>query len=503
MNFVNLINRLILSKHLKNFRKTFVILCFCTWVSIFSTMAQIKVAGTVTDVIGDVLPGVTVVVIGTSQGMVTDANGEYSITAPSDTSVLQFSFIGFETQIIVVGNRSIIPVVMRDATVNIGEVTVVAFSKQKKESVLGSIATVSPSELRVPSSNLTTAFAGRVAGLISYQQSGEPGRDNASFFIRGITSFGAESKKDPLILIDGMELSTEELVRLNTDDIANFSIMKDATATALYGARGANGVILVTTKEGKEGKVAVNVRLESSFSSPTKKIELADPVTYMNMHNESVKTRNPNATYLYGPEKIYMTERGLYPDIFPAVDWYDTMFRDVTPSYRANMSLSGGGAIARYYVAANITQDNGNLKVDKRNNFNSNINLTKLNIRSNVNINLTKTTEMILRMSATMDDYTGPINGGEKMYNQVMRANPVLFNPWYEPDEYYSYAKHILFGNAEGASYVNPYAEALKGYREYSNNLMHVQFEGKQSPYADLYPVQIRFRFPLGCHHFP
>ena len=465
---------------LKVLRKTMVIICLFTWGGVFSTIAQINVAGKVTDVMGDAVPGVLVSVRGTTQGTATDLNGEYSISVPRDTCALVFSFIGFETQTIVVGNQRVIPVMMKDETLSLEEVTVVAFAKQKKESVLGSIITVKPGELRVPSSNLTTAFAGRVAGLISYQQSGEPGRDNANFFIRGITSFGAESKKDPLILIDGMELTTEELVRLNTDDIASFSIMKDATATALYGARGANGVIYVTTKEGKEGKVTVNARVETSFSSPTRKIELADPVTYMNMHNLALKTRNPFATYLYGPEKIYMTERGLYPDIFPAVDWYETMFNDVTPSYRANMSLSGGGPIARYYVAANVTQDKGNLKVDKRNNFNSNIDLIKINIRSNININLTKTTEMILRMSATMDDYTGPINGGAKMYNQVMRANPVLFKPWYEPDEYYSYAKHILFGNAEGASYVNPYAEAQKGYREYSNNLMHVQFEGKQ-----------------------
>jgi len=481
MYLTNHFNRIILLKNSKYLRKTIAIACLFMWASVFTTMAQIRVTGTVTDVTGDVMPGVSVLVKGTTEGTATDSNGEYSISIPSDTCTLQFSFIGFETQNIVVGNRRVIPVVMKDATVDIGEVTIVAFAKQKKESVLGSITTITPNELRVPSSNLTTAFAGRVAGMISYQQSGEPGQNNANFFIRGITSFGAESKKDPLILIDGVELSTDELVRLNTDDIASFSIMKDATATALYGARGANGVILVTTKEGKEGKVTVNARLESSFSSPTRKIELADPVTFMNMHNESVKTRNPNGLYLYSPEQVYMTERGLYPDIFPAVDWYETMFRDVTPNYRANLSVSGGGPIARYYVAANVTQDNGNLKVDKRNNFNSNINLTKLTIRSNVNVNLTKTTELILRMSATLDDYTGPIYGGSRMYNRVMLANPVLYKPVYEPDEHFAYAKHILFGNYGDGLYVNPYADALKGYREYSQNMQLVQFEGKQN----------------------
>ena len=221
--------------------------------------------------------------------------------------------------------------------------------------MVSAITTVKPTELKIPSSNLTTAFAGRVAGLISYQTSGEPGQDNASFFIRGITTFGAEAKKDPLILIDGIELSTDDLARLNTDDIASFSIMKDATATALYGARGANGVISVTTKEGREGKVTINARVENSFSSPTKKIGLTNPVTYMRMQNEAIKTRDPLGLALYSEEKITMTERGLYPDIFPTTDWFDTMFNDVISNQRANLSLSGGGTVARYYVAANVS----------------------------------------------------------------------------------------------------------------------------------------------------
>lgn len=194
-------------------------------------------------------------------------------------------------------------ITLKPKTDELDEVTVVAFAKQKKESVVASITTVKPAELRVPSSNLTTALAGRVAGLISFQPSGEPGQDNANFFIRGITTFGADAKKDPLILIDGIELTTDDLARLNTDDIAAFSIMKDATATALYGARGANGVILVTTKEGKEGKVSVNARVETSFSSPTERVKIADPVTYMRMQNEAIKTRDPMGLAMYSGRK--------------------------------------------------------------------------------------------------------------------------------------------------------------------------------------------------------
>lgn len=445
-----------------------------------STQQSAKLKGKISDQGGDPLPGATVQIKGSTKGVIADMDGNFEFDDCPPNSILTISYIGMESKEVKYTGQKLMNIVLEPKVDELDEVTIVAFAKQKKESVLSSITTVKPTELKVPSSNLTTAFAGRVAGLISYQQSGEPGKDNASFFIRGITTFGAEAKKDPLILIDGIELSTEDLSRLNTDDIASFTIMKDATATALYGARGANGVISVTTKEGKEGKVSINARVENSFSSPTKMVKIANPVTFMRMQNEAIKTRDPMGLALYSQEKITMTERGLYPDIYPATDWYDTMFKNTTINQRANLSLSGGGSVARYYVAANVSKDNGNMKVDKRNNFNSNINLMKYAVRSNVNVNLTKTTELILRMSATFDEYTGPIGGGNFMYKEVMQANPVLFKPYYEPDEQFAYAKHILFGNYGNATYVNPYAQSLKGYNDYSKNTMLTQFEVKQ-----------------------
>ena len=199
---------------------------------------------------------------------------------------------------------------------------VVAFGTQKKESMISSIETIKPAELKVPSSNLTTALAGRMSGVIAYQRSGEPGKDNADFFIRGVTTFGY--KKDPLILIDGIETTTTELARLQPDDIAAFSILKDATATALYGARGANGVIQVATKEGKEGATKVSIRVENSFSSNTKNVELADPITFMQLANEAVRTRNPLAPLAYSREKIDNTIKGTNPYVYPANDWMKT-----------------------------------------------------------------------------------------------------------------------------------------------------------------------------------
>ena len=438
-----------------------------------------KVTGTVTDDKGSPIPGVTILVERTPRGVITDVDGTFTIDASSDDKLV-FSFIGMETQTVEIGGRTKIDIELKPKTEELEDVTIVAFGKQKKESVLASISTVKVADLKVPSSNLTTAFAGRVAGLISYQQSGEPGNDDASFFIRGITTFGADAKKDPLILIDGVELTTSDLARLNTDDIASFSIMKDATATALYGARGANGVILVTTKEGHEGKANLNIRIENSFSSPTDRVDITDPITYMRMQNEAIKTRDRGGVSLYTEERIRMTERGLYPDLYPTTDWYHDLFKEMTMNQRVNMSISGGGAIARYYVAAALTRDNGNLKSDGHNPFNSNIDLLKYNIRSNVNINVTKSTELIIRMNSSFDEYTGPIDGGADLYKKIMKSNPVLFKPYYEPDEEHAYVKHILFGNYGNGGYLNPYAEAMKGYRDYSKNTLVTQFEVKQ-----------------------
>ncbi|MDR1667266.1 MAG: TonB-dependent receptor [Bacteroidales bacterium] len=457
------------------------------------------VTGVITDESGQPMAGAAIQVKGSTRGVTTDIDGSFVISVkPED--VLEVSFVGYETQTVTVGERKVMAVQLKPKADELEEVTIVAFGKQKKESVISSITTVATKDLKVPSSNLTTAFAGRVAGLISYQTSGEPGQDNAQFFIRGITTFGADAKKDPLILIDGVELTTDDLARLNTDDIASFSIMKDATATALYGARGANGVILVTTKEGREGKAQVNVRIENSFSSATKMVQLSDPVTYMKMHNEAVLTRDHNGVRMYSAEKVSMTERGEYPDIFPATDWYRSMFNDYAVNQRANLSVSGGGKVARYYVAANIAQDNGNLKVDKRNDFNSNIDLTKYAVRSNVNVNVTSSTELIIRLSSTFDDYRGPIDGGTDMYRKVVQANPVYFKPSYEPDEHFDYVRHVLFGNYNMGEYINPYAQALRGYRDYSKNMTLTQFEVKQQ--LDMLTKGLSFRVMVNMNRF-
>ncbi len=442
------------------------------------------IKGVVLDFNNEPIIGASVFIPGTSIGVATDLDGNYVLKVPANTKNIEFSYIGYEKKVVPFNPKDLnvfrVVTMKEDSGIALEDVTIVAFAKQKKESVLGSVSTIKPAELKTTSSNLTTGFAGKLAGVVAYQRSGEPGEDNAEFFIRGVTTFGT-GKADPLILIDNIELTSSDLARLNTDDIASFSILKDATATALYGARGANGVILVTTKEGTEGKMKLSFRVESSFSAPSKEVEIADPLTFMKLHNEAVRTRNPDGALPYLESAIAAREKELNPMAYPMVDWKDMLFKDFTTNYRGNMSLSGGGRVARYYVALSYSRDNGILKQVPSNLFDNNIKLDKYTVRSNVNINLTKTTELGVRVSGTFDSYQGPIQGGSQVYSQAIKASPVLFPAMYAPDAANQYTNHPMFGNyGTSANYLNPYAEMARGYKEYENTVILAQLELKQ-----------------------
>jgi TonB-linked SusC/RagA family outer membrane protein len=438
----------------------------------------IQVTGLVTDSSGSPLPGVTVYVKeNKSIGTTTDLNGRYVLEVP-DNATIAFSMIGFDEQDVPVNGKQTINITLKPTTNTLGETVVVAFGTQKKQEVVGAVTTINPEDLKVPSSNLTTALAGKLAGVIAYQRSGEPGANNADFFIRGVTTFGY--KKDPLILVDGIELSANDLARMQVDDIASFSILKDATATALYGARGANGVILITTKEGKEGKAKINIRVENSMSAPTRNIQLADPVTYMKLNDEAVSTRNPLGVLPYSKRDIDNVASGTNPYVYPANDWQSMLFKDYTMNQRFNLNVSGGGKVARYYIAGTFNQDNGVLKVPHQSNFNNNINLKTYELRSNVNVNVTKTTEVGVKLYGTFDDYNGPIYSGTQVYRNVMRTDPVRFPAYFPKDSAHAYLHHILFGNYDLGEYLNPYADMVKGYKEYNQTLMLAQFDLKQ-----------------------
>lgn len=451
--------------------------------------STLTVKGRVSDADGNPMPGVTVKVKGVAKGATTDLDGNYSLAGVEPGTILEFSFIGYAPAEKTV-KGGVLNIILYEDTQKLDEVEVVAFSTQKKESVIGAISTVKVAELKVPTSNLTNALAGRVAGVISYQRTGEPGVDDSDFFIRGVTSFGYA--KSPLILIDNIEVSSQDLARMQPDDIESFSIMKDATATALYGSRGANGVILVKTKEGQAGSMRLNLRIENSVSTPTKMLELADPITYMKLHNEAILTRDPLHALMYPEDKIDNTVPGHPSVIYPVTDWRKELLKDFTMNQRVNMNVSGGGSMVNYYVAGSFNVDNGILKVDKANNFNNNIKIRNYSLRSNVNIKLTKTTKLMVRMNGAFEDYNGPLNGGSDLYGKIMQTNPVLFPATYPKDEDHSYIKHILFGNYGDGKYINPYAELVKGYKESGRDKMEAQFELNQE--LDFITKGLKFR---------
>lgn len=418
---------------------------------------------------------------GVRGGTVADSLGEFKLTVPFNTTTLVITSIGYDQIEVPVTKSGIVHVKLVSTSQSLGEVVVVAFGTQKKTSMVSSITSLSPKELKGPTANLTTMLAGRIAGIISYQRSGEPGADNASFFIRGVGTFGA-GKVNPLILIDGIESDPTSLARLQPDDIANFSILKDATATALYGARGANGVMLVVTKIGETGKMKFNVRFENSTSSNTQNYALADNVTYMNLANEAVLTRNPIGTIPYAQSKIDHTAKGDNPLLYPSNNWMNQLIKDYTQNQRFNINASGGSEKAKYYIAMTYNVDNGILKDNALNGFSNNIKLKAYSLLSNVTLNLTRTTEVLVSLKGQFDAYTGPNGGGAGVFYQALWSNPVMFPAVY-PSSYLPYAKHPLFGNAliPGSNnlYSNPYAQSLSGYTTTNTSTLTAQLSLK------------------------
>ncbi len=452
-------------------------LAFLLLISSFTYAQSVLVSGLVVDDGGNPLPGVTVLIEGTNRGASTTFEGTYAIKADNQDQKIQFSYIGFETQSISIRNQKNIDVILVESLESLEEVQVVAFQKQKKNSVIGSINTINPSELKIPTSNITNAMAGKLAGMISYQRSGEPGADNAEFFIRGVTSFGYAN--NPLILIDGLEVTTNDLARIEPDNIASFSIMKDATATSLYGARGANGVILVTTKEGKKGKAKVSFRYENSISAPSQTNEFLGGVDYMNLYNRATRTRDASAPLTYSISKIYGTLNGGDPNIYPNVNWYNELFKDYTLNRKANLNVNGGGDIAQYYLSVSHNNDTGLLKVDPLNNFNNNIDIKRSNLRANINIDLTSTTKIAVKFNSLFERYNGPSVSANDIFGSVMQANPSNF------PKYFSYAEnlgynHTLFGNKGNGGFPNPYADMVKGFKDRFTNTIFSQVQIEQ-----------------------
>lgn len=436
-----------------------------------TVMPPREIIGRVINERGDGIPDASVFVAGKTRGVVTDAKGYFRIRA-NDEDSLVFSFIGYESQRLAVpkGN-DIVEINLKPVQTAIAEVVVVGYGKQKKASVVGAVSTVNPDELDVPGSKMSQAFAGQIAGIIAVQNSGEPGKNAASFWIRGVATPGSTA---PLVFLDGVEISIGDLNNVDPANIESFSMLKDASATALYGARGANGVILIATKRGKNlAKPIINFMVENSIVSPTQLPKFTDAVTFMKDYNEAKYNDNPNQPAQYTQAQIDGTQKGLDPVVFPNVDWYKTLFRPHSLRQHANINIRGGNTRARYYMGMSYFRDEGILRNQPNNGFDNNIRDQRFNFINNLTVDATKTTEVELSISADFSPYTGPATSAGTIFAEIMNTNPVHFPVLFpKPDT----TDHLYFGNAIGgfsAGFPNPYADMVKGYTQsFASNVL-------------------------------
>ena len=425
--------------------------------------------GLVKDEQGNPIIGASIQLKNTGTGVITDLDGLFQIQVTDKNSVIVISYIGYVTQEISVGDRSSITVQLKEDTKSLEEVVVTAFgATQKKETMVGAIQQVRPAELKVPSSSLSTSFAGRMAGVIAIQRSGQPGADGADFWIRGKSTFGDAT--GVLIVLDGVEISSSDLNALDPEVIESFSILKDATATAMYGTRGANGVMIVTTKSGQDLlKPIINFRLETSMSQLTSVPEMVGGVDYMKLYNEALTTRDIT-TGLYDDTKIWATEQGLNPLVYPNVDWYNEMFNKNAFAQRFNFNIRGGKKAVTYFMSASVKHDAGNLKSLSKDYFsyNNNINVMRYDFVNNLSIKATNTTKISLGLNVSLRDWKGPSAGVDGIFSMSREASPVDFPivyPARNDKEIYT-----LWGGMSGGiynnGYRNPVAEYVVGYKK-------------------------------------
>lgn len=383
--------------------------------------AQIEVTGVVTDAkTKEPLIGVNITIKNSpGLGTMTDINGRYRIKV-EPYSYLIFSYIGFDKQEVLFKENRVINVSLKESEANVlDQVVITGTGVQKKITVTGAVTTVDVNDLKTPTASVTNALAGVVPGILARQVSGQPGDNVSEFWIRGISTFGAGASA--LVLVDGFERDINEL---NVEDIATFTVLKDASATAIYGSRGANGVVLITTKHGKEGKAHINAKVETSYSTRTQTPEFVDGVTYARMMNEAFTTRNREAAY--SEDDIKLIQSGLDPDIFPNVDWMGMLLRKGAPTYRATVDINGGGTLARYFISASYVNEGGMYETDEAmKDFNTNADYRRWNYRMNVDIDLTKTTLIKVGVSGSLGKQNQPGGDYKEIWGALLGYNPI------------------------------------------------------------------------------
>lgn len=426
----------------------------------------LEIIGVVVDYqTGEPVIGATVQVKGASSGVITDIDGKFKLSASSE-DVLVISYIGYQSQERKVGKQKLFNIELKEDSKALDEVVITAFGVgQKKESLVGSVQQIKPAELKVPSSSLSSSFAGRLAGVISVQSSSEPGADGANFWIRGKSSLNGNSA---LIVLDGVEITSSELNALDPEVIEGFSVLKDATATALYGTRGANGVMIVTTKRGEDLlKPIINIRVEGSARQLSNVPEFVGGIDYMKLYNEAKLTRGDNQG-LYSDEKIAATANGGDPLRYPNVNWYEEMFNKMAFSERANINIRGGKKSVHYFMSAAVKRDGGNLKSLSKDYFsyNNSISVIRYDFVNNLDVDVTKTTKVSLGLNASIRNWNGPTQNANEIFNLARTASPIDFPIIFPAQENDT---HLRWGGMSGGTYNggyrNPIAEYVKGYR--------------------------------------
>ncbi|MDR1343523.1 MAG: TonB-dependent receptor [Prevotellaceae bacterium] len=386
-------------------------------------MAQstIKVAGTVLDESGKPLVGVSISVEGSAMGTMTDIDGKFRLENIPARAVLVYSFLGYETQKMQYNaSRERERVGLKESINEMEEVVVTGRGSQRKVSVVGAITSIAAEDLRVPATSVSNMLGGRVPGIISVTRSGEPGNNFSEFWIRGISTFGAS--QSALVLIDGIEGSINDL---DPDDIESFSILKDASATAVYGVRGANGVVVVTTKRGKAGKLRVNFKTNATYSYSPRMPEYAHSYDYARLANEAQVVRGNSPIYTDAELELFKT--GLDPDLYPDVSWRDVILKDYVWNNQSHLSVSGGGENSRFYLSLGINNNEGIFKQDESvKKYSSNVSYNKYNFRGNIDANLTSTTELSLNLETVFVTQNAPGFGGMDPTNS--NRNRALWN---------------------------------------------------------------------------
>ena len=381
------------------------LLCF---IGVYAR-AQYQVSGTVMDQTGETLIGATIREVGdNNNGTITDFNGKYTIKVSKKNAQLSVSYVGYEDQTVSVQGKTIVDIVLKTSEQTLEEVVVVGYGTQKKESVTGAITSVNQKVLKqTPVANITNALVGKVTGLTAIQQSGEPGYDGATIFVRGKATFTGST--NPLILVDGVERSFGDI---DANEIESVSILKDASATAVYGVRGANGVVIVKTKPGKVGKPQFSVDYYESFTRLTKKVDMADAYTYMDARNEA--QMNTSGTLKYSAAYIEATKKanGLLPNdnprlynpyLYPAIDWADNLFNDWGHNRRGNINIRGGVPNANYYASLSYYGETGMTRNFKLENYNTQMKYDRYNFTSNLNLKPTSKTCLLYTSPSPRD----------------------------------------------------------------------------------------------------